>query len=168
MQEGERRLIRFRTECYACYHWLPGVFEQLEREVGNVQVQIIANATANPVTALANQELDFALVSTKTEDRSQLLFQDEMVTLVSARHRYAHAQRALSPADVASETFIYHDIPDLRSWVLRQFLGPHHIRPQAKVKVQLTEATWKWVRRIGAWPYSLRGPCSPTGSPISW
>lgn len=146
LRQGERRLIRLSTECYTCYHWLPAVIELFEREVGNVQVQIIANATANPALALANQELDLALVSTKPEGLSVPLFEDEMVALVSARHRYASVGRALTPPDFATETFIYYDIADQRSWVLSQFLGQYHIRPHATVKVQLTEAIIEMVK----------------------
>ncbi|WP_375436963.1 LysR family transcriptional regulator [uncultured Hymenobacter sp.] len=146
LRQGERRLVRLSTECYTCYHWLPAVISQFEREAGNVQVQIVANATQNPLAALVNQELDLAIVSTKPEQPNLPLFEDEMVALVSARHPYATTKRELTPLDFATETFIYYDIPDQRSWVLSQFLGQYQVQPQTKVKVQLTEAIIEMVK----------------------
>src|SRR2546422_8136853 len=46
---GRAAILRVSTECYTCYHWLPGVLQRFARRFPQVDVQIVAEATHHPV-----------------------------------------------------------------------------------------------------------------------
>ncbi len=45
---GRAAILRVSTECYTCYHWLPGVLPRFTRRFPQVDVQIVAEATHHP------------------------------------------------------------------------------------------------------------------------
>src|SRR5438552_14634649 len=49
---GRAAILRVSTECYTCYHWLPGVLQPFARRFPQVDVQIVAEANHLPVPAL--------------------------------------------------------------------------------------------------------------------
>src|SRR5207253_1385891 len=59
---GRTAILRVSTECYTCYHWLPGVLQRFARRFPRVDVQIVAEATHHPVPALLDGRIDLALV----------------------------------------------------------------------------------------------------------
>src|SRR2546426_12626466 len=66
---GRAAILRVSTECYTCYHWLPGVLQPFARRFPQVDVQIVAEATHHPVPALFDGRIDLAIVSRSEERR---------------------------------------------------------------------------------------------------
>src|SRR2546428_12602463 len=60
---GRTAILRVSTECYTCYHWLPGVLPRFVRRFPRVDVQIVAEATHHPVPALFGGRIDLAIRS---------------------------------------------------------------------------------------------------------
>src|SRR5205814_10318808 len=60
---GRAAILRVSTECYTCYHWLPGVLPRFARRFPQLHVQIVADATDDPVPALLHGRTDLAIVS---------------------------------------------------------------------------------------------------------
>lgn len=52
----KRETLRVSTECFTCYHWLPGVLPELRRDHPHVDVRIVVEATKKPVVALLKGE----------------------------------------------------------------------------------------------------------------
>src|SRR3954468_17587136 len=46
--DGRAGTIRVSTECYTCYHWLPGVLKRVAKTVPGIEVDIVADATHSP------------------------------------------------------------------------------------------------------------------------
>src|SRR5207247_8513724 len=61
---GRAAILRVSTECYTCYHWLPGVLQRFASRFPQVDVQIVAEATHHPVPALFDGRIDLAIGST--------------------------------------------------------------------------------------------------------
>src|SRR2546422_10244646 len=86
---GRAALLRVSTECYTCYHWLPGVLQRFARRFPQVDVQIMAEATHHPVPALFDGRIDLAIVSNDDHDDRLAyvpLFSDELVALLRPHH----------------------------------------------------------------------------------
>src|SRR3982074_2103694 len=82
---GARGEIRLSTECYTCYHWLPPVLPELQRDYPHVSVRIVIEATRQPVAALLRGELERAVVSSPVRDRNlvvERLFDDEWAVIL--------------------------------------------------------------------------------------
>ena len=145
---GDAGVVRLATECYTCYHWLPGVVTAFRQEWPRVDVRIIAEATANPVRALLDGALDLAIVAGEVDERRlgcTSLFEDEQVVVVAPNHPLA-AQAFVEPEDLRDEHLILYTTHSSESSVLREVLRPAGVEPRQLTRVQLTEAIVELVK----------------------
>jgi LysR family transcriptional regulator for metE and metH len=142
LQSGYQGVLRLATECYTCYDWLPGALESFAVEFPGVEVQIVPEATREPVKRLLDGTLDLAMVYTRP-DREDLtltpLFRDELVAVVPRSHALA-GRRHLTARDFRDECLVCH-FPDLeRNVFAREVLSPAGVTPRRVQAVQLTGA----------------------------
>jgi LysR family transcriptional regulator for metE and metH len=141
-------VVRLATECYTCYHWLPGVVTAFRQEWPRVDVRIIAEATADPVRALLDGALDLAIVAGDVDERRlgcTSLFEDEQVVVVAPNHPLA-ARQFVAPEDLRNEHLILYTTHSSESSVLREVLRPAGVEPRQLTRVQLTEAIVELVK----------------------
>jgi LysR family transcriptional regulator for metE and metH len=141
-------VVRLATECYTCYHWLPGVVTAFRREWPRVEVRIIAEATADPVRALLDGALDLAIVAGDVDERRlgcTSLFEDEQVVVVAPTHPLA-ARAFVAPEDLRDEHLILYTTHSSENSVLREVLRPAGVEPRQLTRVQLTEAIVELVK----------------------
>jgi LysR family transcriptional regulator for metE and metH len=132
--------LRLATECYTCYHWLPQVLARFRKTHPKVEVRIDLASTDQPLLALREGRLDLAIVysdPSSEEFRVVPLFLDEMVVMLSPRHRLAK-RSAIQPTDFAGET-LYVYPPKSDNLLLRRVLKPVGVEPTV-YEVPLTEA----------------------------
>jgi LysR family transcriptional regulator for metE and metH len=144
-------LLRVATECYTCYHWLPGVLQDFTARCPGIDVRVDLEATSRPIPLLLAGRLDLALTLSPVRDRrlaATPLFRDELVVLVPAGHPFA-SQAYVRPQQLAEESlFTYSSRED--SYVFQRLLTPAGISPKRHQQVQLTEAIVELVRaRLG-------------------
>jgi LysR family transcriptional regulator for metE and metH len=141
-------LLRLSTECYTCYHWLPRVLREFERDFPRVETRIVAEATRRPVPALLRGLLDLAVVSTPIRDRRIVLtplFRDELVAVTAPDHPWA-GRPFVTPEDFASEHLIGYNLPRQENTFYQQVLVPGGHLPRQVSDVQLTEAIVELVK----------------------
>lgn len=154
---GRRGALRLTTECYTCYDWLPPLLGRFEALFPAVEVRIVVAATCRPLAALAEGEVDLALVTaplvtaplvTAPVDERRFaahpLFEDELVLLAAAGHRLAR-RPFVRPADLAAERLLLYSAP-AESKFCRGFLDPAGVTPREVLAVQLTEAIVSMVK----------------------
>lgn len=138
---GTRGVIRVSTECYTCYHWLPPVLKKFHAKFPGVDVNIVLEATANPIGALLEGKLDVA-VSTSTLRNKKLRFtptcEDELMVILSPQHALA-ARSHIQPRDFAGETVFCYP-PREESTLVAKVLRPARIEPVRIIAVPLTES----------------------------
>ena len=142
LRSGYQGVLRIATECYTCYDWLPAALERFAAAFPGVEVQILPEATRDPVKPLLDGTLDLALVYTPP-DREDLalkpLFRDELVAVVPRSHPFA-ARRYLTARDFRDQCLICH-FPELeRNVLIRDVLRPAGVMPRRVQAVQLTGA----------------------------
>jgi len=139
--------LRVSTECYTCYHWLPGLLKEFNRKFPGVEVQIILEATRQPIQALLNGKLDLAIVSRAPRDKQlsyHPLFEDEVVAIMNPDHPLA-ARPYLRPRDFSDQhLFLY--VEPKESDLFRLLFAPAGVAPAKVSQVQLTEAILDMVK----------------------
>lgn len=93
---GDRGILRISTECYTCYHWLSKLLKSYHSQFPNVELQIVAEATRQPLSYLLEGKLDAAIVSQselnlveKSNLKAKKLFTDELVVVASKNNKLA-------------------------------------------------------------------------------
>jgi LysR family transcriptional regulator, regulator for metE and metH len=138
---GARGVIRLSTECYTCYHWLPPMLQKFHSKFPEVEVNIDAGATRYPAVALLGGKLDVAIMNCPPRNKSLRttpMFEDELVLVMSPKHRLASASQ-VRPKDMAGETILIYP-PREESTLINKVLKPAGVEPQRVVEVPLTEA----------------------------
>jgi LysR family transcriptional regulator for metE and metH len=138
---GSRGEIRLSTECYTCYHWLPPVLQKFHGKFSKVEVNIVASATSNPAAALLEGKLDVAIISSPPSNKSLRatpMFEDELVLVMSPKHRLATVS-VVRPRDLETETVLIYP-PREESTLINKLLKPAGVEAQRVIEVPLTEA----------------------------
>lgn len=138
----KKERIRISTSCYTSYHWLPAVVKLFRKQHPAATVNIIMEATQNPLAFLENGKLDIAVTDTKpvlpAAYKTNLLFEDEFLLIVSPESRYTSLNRLTAGAFNGADLFIY-DMDEQNSTAINGFIRPNNIRLNSVVKMQLTE-----------------------------
>lgn len=147
MRSGKFQTIRISTECYTCYHWLPPLLADFNRDYPNISVQIMADATRKPMEYLDAGQLELAIVSHASSDTKlhyEPLFDDEMVVLMSSKHPLAIRNTPLETIDLNTENLIAYFAETPHSVLTKNFVET--LSPQKIIPVPLTEAIVEMVR----------------------
>jgi len=83
--KSEAGLLRITTQCYTCYHWLPGLLKEYRLRHPNVEVQVDADATPRPIKSLLEGRIDIGFVIGEFESQkvlNVLIAQDDYVALL--------------------------------------------------------------------------------------
>ena len=147
-KSGNAGVVRLATECYTCYHWLPGVVTAFRQEWPRVDVRIVAEATANPIRALLDGALDLAIVAGDVDERRlgcTALFEDEQVVVVAPDHPLAK-NKFVTADELGREHLILYTTHSSESSVMREVLRPAGVEPKQLSRVQLTEAIVELVK----------------------
>jgi LysR family transcriptional regulator for metE and metH len=138
----KKERIRISTSCYTSYHWLPAVVKSFRKHHHTATVNIVMEATQNPLAFLENGKLDIAVTDTKpvlpAAYRTDLLFEDEFLLIVSPDSHYASLNRVLASTFNGADLFIY-DMDEQNSTAINGFIRPNNIRLNNIIKMQHTE-----------------------------
>ena len=143
-----RGILRLTTQCNTVYHWLPSRLQLFHRRYPEVDLQVVAGATDDPVRSLLSGEIDLAIVHRTVRDarlRVRPLFRDEMVVVMNPGHRLA-GRAFVAPPDLAPEHLILYSIPREANLVFREVLIPAGVAPARVTHIQLTEAIVEMVK----------------------
>ena len=139
---GKGGVIRLSTECYTCYHWLPGLMKRFQLKFPNVTVSIDAASTHNPLQALLAGNLDVAIVSQLPSNVKGLaitpICEDEMVMVLPPGHRLCK-RKFIQPSELDGEILLIYP-PREESTLLQKYVLPTGAQPKEVLEIPLTEA----------------------------
>lgn len=140
-------VIRLATECYTCYHWIPGILRDFRKLRPRVDIEILTADTRHPVEALLAGRIDLAIASTPISDRRvsvRPLFDDEMVAAFPPDHPLA-ARAYVAARDFRDQNVILY-CPPGESTFFEKVLVPAGVVPKQVTQIQLTEAIVEMVK----------------------
>jgi LysR family transcriptional regulator for metE and metH len=143
-----RGVIRLTTQCNTVYHWLPSRLRLFQRKHPEVDLQVVAGATEDPLPSLLDGRIDLAIVFRPKRGLRlayRPLFQDEVVVVMKPDHRLAR-RPFVSAADFTAEHLIVYSAPRESSLLFREILIPAGVSPARVTQIQLTEAIVELVK----------------------
>jgi LysR family transcriptional regulator for metE and metH len=144
---GRRSWLRIGADCYTSFGWLPPVMEAFGAVHPSVEVTIVPEVTRDAVGALLRGETDLAIMSNPVRDRrvrTQRLLDDELVLVVSARHRLAN-RASIEPHELKGERFLGYSPAETNNLFKRIFM-PAGVSPKQLRVLQITEAILEMTR----------------------
>jgi len=148
LASGRESVLRLSTECYTCYHWLPGALERFREQFPRVEVQVVAEVTRDPIPALLDGRIDLAIVySDERDERLEYhpLFADELCVVLPAAHRLA-GRAYVRAEDFATENVVMYALSERDSTLFQKVLIPAGVRPARVTSIQLTEGIVELVK----------------------
>ncbi len=148
IQAGAKGTIRISTECYSFYQGLPSFIQKMAVLYPDIYVNLILDATHQPITKLLANEIDMAIVTTRpTSDQlsSIALYEDEIFAVM-------HKEHPLNSLDIIQATdfdqvhLIIHSFPLETVSVYQQFLYPNQVHPVQISAIPLTEVALEMVK----------------------
>ncbi|MEM9329569.1 MAG: LysR family transcriptional regulator [Bacteroidota bacterium] len=148
LREGSSGTIRIATECYTCYHWLPGVAKSFAQSYPSVDISIHPEFTGSPIKSLLDGQVD-AVITSIPEDHPNIeyceLFRDEQLAVVAQDHPWAEKTH-VEAEDFATENVIIYHGPTETVSLFNMLLTPRGVSPAKVTELQLTEAQIEMVK----------------------
>jgi LysR family transcriptional regulator for metE and metH len=141
-------VLRLTTQCTTVYHWLPSRLRLFQGTYPDVDLQVVAGATDDPVPSLLEGRIDLAIVHRWARDprlSTRPLFRDEVVVVMSPGHPLSK-KPFVAAADFVPEHLILYSPPREANLVFREVLFPAGVSPARVTYVQLTEAIVELVK----------------------
>ena len=140
---GDRQgvVLRLATQCYTCYHWLPGVLQRARERIPDMELTLVPEATVDPLEHLRAGDLDVALVyepPTQRDLDARELFRDELVALVPPRHPWT-GRPFVEAASFSAETVLFHSDP-AGAVLTQEVLAPAGVVPAHTRELPYTDA----------------------------
>ena len=148
LASGREAVLRLSTECYTCYHWLPGALDRFRERFPGVDVRVVAEATHHPVPALLEGRIDFGIVYSGARDERLTyypLFADELCVVTAPGHRLA-GRAHVGAEDFAEEHVVMYSAIESESTLFQEVLLPAGVRPRRVTSIQLTEGIIELVK----------------------
>jgi len=141
-------VLRLSTECNTCYHWLPSMLKKFNSKFPSVDVQVLAEATREPIRYLLEGKLDLAIISDPHHSPRLViepLFEDRFVVIMHPQHPLAK-KAFVSAEDFADQHLFLYSLPKESSTVFKQVLFPAGITPKQVSQIQVTEGIVEMVK----------------------
>jgi LysR family transcriptional regulator for metE and metH len=147
LQKGSAGTIKVSTECYSFYQGLSSFIQKMGVLYPEINVDLILEATHQPIPKILSNEIDIAIVTSKPKDEnlsSIEVYHDEIFAIM-------HKESSLKSVDFLEANhfsnvhLIIHSFPLETVSVYEQFLKPNHINPQKISAIPLTEVALEMV-----------------------
>lgn len=135
------RRVRLVAECHMAYPWLAPMVLALRKSAPGMRLEMPLELSSRAGEALAEGRLDAAMLTSPPPRGlpSRPLFEDELVFLVSDRHRLAGAS-SLRPRDLADDVILAPNARNGDAWFVRQVFGARRPPPLTVERLPVTEA----------------------------
>lgn len=143
-----QHVVRIGCGAYSCYRWLPQFLRSFQDTAADIDIEVVADATQQPLKALLDHNIDVAVTSGKPDKiptRSLRLFRDELTFIMAPSHPLAN-KRFIVAEDLIDQTYISYSNIVEEGHEYDVLLRPAQVMYKKLLKVELTEAIVELVR----------------------
>lgn len=147
IKEGSKGSIKLSTECYSFYQGLPEFIQKMGMLYPEIDVDLILDATHQPISKLLTNEIDLAIVSSKPSSENLTcieLFEDEIFAVIHKENKL-NTKDFLDTNDFIDVHLLIHSFPLETVSIYEHFLKPNKITPLKTSAIPLTEVSLEMV-----------------------
>ena len=147
IRSGSKGKVKVSTECYSFYQGLPGFIQKMAILYPEIEVDIILEATHQPISKILSNEIDIAVVTRKPENTklsSIELFTDEVFAVLHKENEI-NKHEYLNAVSFSMAHLLIHSFPLESVSVYEYFLKPNNIVPAKISAIPLTEVALEMV-----------------------
>lgn len=147
LRTGSAGTIKVSTECYSFYQGLPAFIQKMGLLYPEINVDLILEATHQPIPKILSNEIDIAIITSKPENETLLsveIFEDEIFAIMH-KENPLNKTGFLDANDFSEAHLIIHSFPLETVSVYDQFLKPNKITPLKISAIPLTEVALEMV-----------------------
>jgi LysR family transcriptional regulator for metE and metH len=181
---GVGSVVRLGVGTYSVYNWLPRFMRYVEGLYPKTKLEVVGEATHQPLALLRDKAVDIILVPGQIAERGVVALPslvDELVCVMAPGHRLAQCSTVLA-SDLRDETHVTYSSEILPGFEYDAFFRPSGHYPKRLMNIALPEAVMElvgaglgisilseWVTR----PRVARGELvsvrlAPSGLPLPW
>lgn len=147
IRSGSMGSIKVSTECYSFYQGLPAFIQKMGLLYPEIKVDLILEATHQPVSKVLSHEIDIAIVTSKPKNSllsGKKIFDDEIVAVMHKENSLSRNE-FIEAGSFADVHLIIHSFPLETVSVYEQLLRPNKIMPAKVSAVPLTEVALEMI-----------------------
>lgn len=141
IQSGSVGNIKVSTECYSFYQGLPAFIQKMGLLYPDIKVDLILEATHQPISKILSNAIDIAIVTSKPNNNalsSIEIFQDEIFAVIHKENPLNQLE-FIEASAFSNLHLIIHSFPLETVSVYEHFLKPNNITPLKITAIPLTE-----------------------------
>ena len=147
LRTGSVGTIKVSTECYSFYQGLSSFIQKMGLLYPEINVDLILEATHQPISKILSSEIDIAIVTSKPENEtlsSIEVYEDEIFAIMH-QENILNSVGSLDANDFSNTHLIIHSFPLETVSIYEQFLKPNKINPFKISAIPLTEVALEMV-----------------------
>jgi len=147
IRKGSIGHIKVSTECYSFYQGLPNFIQKMGSLYPEINLELILEATHQPISKLLSNDIDIAIVTSKPENSllsSIEIFEDEIYAIMHKENTLGDFE-FLDVSDFSEAHLIIHSFPLETVSVYEHFLKPNKIIPSKISAIPLTEVALEMI-----------------------
>lgn len=147
IRKGSKGTIKLSTECYSFYQGLLGFLQKIGVLYPEIKVELILEATHQPISKVLSNEIDIAIVTYKPGSELLIIFEVFEDEIFAIMHKENSLNRLdfLEASDFTDVHLIIHSFPLETVSILEQFLKPNNIVPLRISAIPLTEVALEMI-----------------------
>ncbi len=148
IRAGSVGTIKVSTECYSFYQGLPRFVQKMGLLYPKINVDLILEATHQPIAKILSNEIDIAIVTSKPTNNlltSIEVFEDEIFAIMH-KENLLNKLEFVDVGDFLDMHLIIHSFPLETVSVYEQFLKPNRVLPSKISAIPLTEVALEVVK----------------------
>ena len=147
LRTGSVGVIKVSTECYSFYQGLSSFIQKMGLLYPEIEVDLILEATHQPISKILSNEIDIAIVTQKPMNEGLMsieVYEDEIFAILH-KENPLHQVEFLKANDFSEIHLIIHSFPLETVSVYDEFLKPNGITPAKISAIPLTEVAFEMV-----------------------
>lgn len=147
IQKGSVGSIKVSTECFSFYQGLSKFIQKMGLLYPKINVDLIIEATHQPIPKLLSNDIDIAIVTVKPSSNllhSVKIFEDEVFAITHKENTLSNLDY-ISASDFSEAHLIIHSFPAKTVSVFEHYLKPNNISPKKITAIPFTEVALEMV-----------------------